>query len=271
MTNEELARYVGSKIREYRKQKGWTQNELANKLGINKTTVSNYEVGFRTPRQKLLFKIADIFGVSINDIFPSIHGKERKTTLPTPDNISETTKILDNIFVNLDKSNQALLIKNAKELFEKQNKEKIIEIHEKSPKYEISEPALVEVIGHSQVAAGLGYGYDDEDNYTVYTDRDDLPCYDLATMVSGKSMEPEYPSGEMLLLRDLGTTSYNGELCVIADDDKSYFKKLYTEDDQLRLVSLNPEYDDIIIPFPPDEGSHIKIFSVVDSFEPVEY
>lgn len=32
-----------------------------------------------------------------------------------------------------------------------------------------------------------------------------------------------------------------------------------------RLVSINPDYSDIVIDFPPTEDTHIKIFSVVGS------
>ncbi|GAB2022106.1 helix-turn-helix transcriptional regulator [Pseudolactococcus yaeyamensis] len=263
MESKKRKQIIAENITKYRKEKGITQKELAEAVGVSSSAMTEYMKLRTAPSYGVIQNIADYFGVKKSDIDSTFRQKNEP--------VSETKRILDNIFENLDKSNQTLLINNAKELFEKQNIEKVIQIHEKAPAYEIEEPEkLHEVIGHSQVAAGLGYGYDDEDNYIVYTDRDDLPCYDLATMVTGKSMEPEYHKGQMLLLRDLGTTSYNGELCVIADDDKSYFKKLYTEDDQLRLVSLNPEYDDIIIPFPPDEGSHIKIFSVVDSFEPVD-
>lgn len=45
--------------------------------------------------------------------------------------------------------------------------------------------------------------------------------------------------------------------------DRSYFKKIYTENGRLRLVSLNDKYEDIILDFPPAEDTHIKIYAVV--------
>ncbi|GGE34573.1 hypothetical protein JavanS257_0011 [Streptococcus satellite phage Javan257] len=49
-----------------------------------------------------------------------------------------------------------------------------------------------------------------------------------------------------------------------------YLKKVYTEDNCLRLVSINPKYDDIIIDFPPSADTHIKIYAVVGSGKVVD-
>lgn len=54
------------KIRDLRKKRGWTQEELGDKLGINKVTVSGYESGKRQPTPEMLSKIADLFGVSVD-------------------------------------------------------------------------------------------------------------------------------------------------------------------------------------------------------------
>ena len=76
-------------------------------------------------------------------------------------------------------------------------------------------------------------------------------------------MQPDYQDGDILYLVDKGLTTYNGDLAVIAYGDRSYFKRIYTENGRLRLVSLNDKYEDIILDFPPAEDTHIKIFSVV--------
>nr|WP_330221372.1 S24 family peptidase [Lacticaseibacillus paracasei] len=51
----------------------------------------------------------------------------------------------------------------------------------------------------------------------------------------------------------------------------TYFKKVYTEHDGLRLVSLNKKYSDIFIGYPPAEDTYIKIYDVVGSFTPIEF
>ena len=55
-------------IRELREAQGWTQLELANKLGVTPTTVYTWERGKFDPRASQLRKLAVAFGVSMDDI-----------------------------------------------------------------------------------------------------------------------------------------------------------------------------------------------------------
>ena len=56
---------VGKKIKALRKTKGLTQQDLANLLGVQRATVSNYEIGRRSPHLKELQRIAQLLGVSL--------------------------------------------------------------------------------------------------------------------------------------------------------------------------------------------------------------
>lgn len=66
-----LPKYIGDKIRYYRTEKKLTQDELGEKIGVKKATISNYETGYRTPKQDTLFELANILGVKIDDLFPN--------------------------------------------------------------------------------------------------------------------------------------------------------------------------------------------------------
>lgn len=66
----ELSKYIGSKIKELRDKRGWDQDTLANKLSISRVSISRYESGARKANQDILFKLADVFNVSINEFFP---------------------------------------------------------------------------------------------------------------------------------------------------------------------------------------------------------
>ncbi len=55
---------INEKIKLLREQKGWTQIELADKLGVSKSSVSQWESGMKEPRMGMIQKIADIFGVT---------------------------------------------------------------------------------------------------------------------------------------------------------------------------------------------------------------
>ncbi|MGU7900286.1 XRE family transcriptional regulator [Streptococcus suis] len=252
MNEKELAIYIGQQIKNYRKQIGLTQKELAEKLGMGHTTVANYEKGFRSPKKDTLFDLADVFGVSIDDLFP-----QRATT--TPNSLIE--QISDKV-VQLTEKGKKDVLRFTSELLEREEADRIIQ-----------EEPLFKIYFRSAAKAGpKGYGYDDYDADYAYTNQEP-PRHDVATKVDGDSMNPDYQDGDILYLRDYGASHYNGDECVVVIDDKSYFKRLYTTEDGLKLVSTNPDkdtYPDIFIDFPPSDGSHIKIFNVVGSFTPVE-
>lgn len=55
----------GDIIRKIRKKKKMTQQDLANKVNIGKTAISNYETGYSMPSTSILTKIAQAFGMTL--------------------------------------------------------------------------------------------------------------------------------------------------------------------------------------------------------------
>lgn len=84
----ELKKYIGSKIREMRLRSDLSQDELAERMNTTKQSISRYENGERKTDQDILFKLADIFNVSINDFFPPKGDKEIKAYNYLPTTIS---------------------------------------------------------------------------------------------------------------------------------------------------------------------------------------
>lgn len=62
MEKEEIAQ----KIRILRKTRGLTQQQLADKLSVKRATISNYEIGRRSPHIKELEEIAEALNVSLD-------------------------------------------------------------------------------------------------------------------------------------------------------------------------------------------------------------
>ena len=58
-----------NKIRQLRKQKKITQQQLAELLKVSRQTINSIENGRYDPSLTLTFDIADAFGLSIEDIF----------------------------------------------------------------------------------------------------------------------------------------------------------------------------------------------------------
>ena len=57
---------IYKRIRDLREDSDLTQQQMADKLFINRRTYSNYEVGSRSIPIEILIKIADIFDTSID-------------------------------------------------------------------------------------------------------------------------------------------------------------------------------------------------------------
>ena len=71
---------LSKNIKELRLKRGWTQEELSKKLGITNKMISFYELGTREPSRKTLLSLAEIFGVSVENLI-SEEGPSRKDEL----------------------------------------------------------------------------------------------------------------------------------------------------------------------------------------------
>ena len=57
-----------NKLYELRKQKGLSQEELANRLNVSRQTISKWEIGDSTPDLETLVAISDRFGISLDEL-----------------------------------------------------------------------------------------------------------------------------------------------------------------------------------------------------------
>lgn len=57
---------IGSRIIELRKQKGWSQTDLAKVIEVSRDMVGKYERNDHLPSIEVAFKLADVFGVSVD-------------------------------------------------------------------------------------------------------------------------------------------------------------------------------------------------------------
>lgn len=65
------------RLKELRKQKGLFQKDIANKLGIDRTTYVKYETGVSEPDIKTLLSISEIFDVSLDYLLGKTEKKEK--------------------------------------------------------------------------------------------------------------------------------------------------------------------------------------------------
>jgi len=80
MTETELNIYVGSRIAQFRKEKGIIQEVVAEALGLARTSVVNIEQGRQACDAHRLWEFASLFGKSLQDFFPPLVKYEIVTT-----------------------------------------------------------------------------------------------------------------------------------------------------------------------------------------------
>jgi len=59
---------IASRIRAFRKLKGLTQQELSDKVNISISVIGSIERGTRKPDERILSRIADVLGVSLDEL-----------------------------------------------------------------------------------------------------------------------------------------------------------------------------------------------------------
>lgn len=57
-----------NRLYELRKQRGFSQEELAGKLNVSRQTISKWEVGDSTPDMEKLMAISDLFDISLDEL-----------------------------------------------------------------------------------------------------------------------------------------------------------------------------------------------------------
>jgi transcriptional regulator with XRE-family HTH domain len=61
----------GERLKAERTKKGWTQDELAEKLFVSRQSVSKWENGANYPNIEILIKLSDLFGVTVDELLRS--------------------------------------------------------------------------------------------------------------------------------------------------------------------------------------------------------
>lgn len=242
----DLKKYIGNQIKTFRKSAGFTQDELAKRLNTTKQTISRYEKGDRKANQDMLFELCDIFGVSIDDFFPS-----QNEALQSP-----TASSIQTIYDQLAPPRQSKVLTYAEKQLKEQRNEEETKINEVS---EVIQLYSYDYYDHP-VSAGTGQYLND-----VRVERIELPVdidADFVIPIKGDSMEPDYHDGDLVFIQTsvdlndgvIGVFNYNGD---------AYIKELVIDEDQAYLHSLNPAYKDM--PITPDTDFRI-IGEVVDLY-----
>lgn len=105
---------VGNKIRYLRNEYRLTQTQLGEKLGVGKTTISNYETGNSFPDNDMLIRLSEIFNVS-TDYLLGI-STIRDHSVLTPKDEHDISKTLDVLMEQIENKENGPLNYNGNEV-----------------------------------------------------------------------------------------------------------------------------------------------------------
>ncbi|WP_295527935.1 XRE family transcriptional regulator [uncultured Streptococcus sp.] len=226
--------YQPEKLKARRKELKLTQKEIAEKLGISFQAYSAWERGIKEPSKEKVAQLENILKVS-KGYFTQIE--------------------IVRLYNSLSKQGKDKVVLYARNLSQEEKAQKVTAMPERLYEYRVYE----------RMSAGIGASvYDDQNFDTVYFNEE--LAHDFASWVSGDSMEPKYQNGSVALIRETGF-DYDGAVYAVVCNNQTYIKRVYREEDGLRLVSINPKYKDIFISY--EEDPRI-VGIIVGNFVPME-
>ena len=226
--------YQPEKLKARRKELKLTQKDIADQLGISYQAYSAWERGVKEPSKEKIKRLEQILKVP-KGFFTEI----------------EIVRLY-NILSNKGKNQ---VVEYARDLVQREKTQQVISVSENLYEYHVYE----------KMSAGIGASVYDDRNYdTVYSDKE--LAHDFASWVSGDSMEPKYQDGSVALIRETGF-DYDGAVYAVVCNNQTYIKRVFREEEGLRLVSINPRYDDILISY--DEDPRV-VGVIVGNFIPLK-
>ena len=219
---------ISQNIKFYRKQKGYTQVDLAKLLNVKPTAVSAWESGRNKPLMDKVTLMANVFNINISQL------------------VGDTFEANDinPVYSKLDINRKKNVYKYAVNQLDEQNN--VVEL-----------PTNNEVVISGAVSAGtgeyLGDGYKETVSYNG-----EIPDHDFAVVVNGDSMEPTFENKQIIFVKETNEVR-NGQFVIADYDHQAYIKKFMRDENGCRLVSLNKKYNDL----PINEEHETSIFGVV--------
>lgn len=226
--------YQPEKLKARRKELKMTQKDIADQLGISYQAFSAWERGVKAPSKDKV--------------------KQLEKILKVPKGYFTEIEII-RLYNTLSNKGKNQVVEYTRDLVQKEKTQQVITVSENFYEYHVYE----------KMSAGIGASvYDDRDYDIVYFNEE--LSHDFASWVSGDSMEPKYHNGSVALIRETGF-DYDGAVYAVVCNNQTYIKRVYREENGLRLVSINPKYKDIFITY--DEDPRV-VGIIVGNFMPLK-
>lgn len=222
------------RIKEIMKAKGITQDELAEKSGVPKSTLSKITAGINTnPTLETVKAIVSALGCTLNDLDDTVLARvdlrERKLLMKYHELSPNGKDIID---TTVDKLLE----------YEREQSQKFIQQYNEEYSKELIHYRQIPLSIYT-VSAGTG-AFLDSEHYEIIEipDTPETKPANFAIKTKGDSMEPVYYDNDIILVKQQPCIEI-GEIGVFNLKGEGYIKKLGNGE----LISLNPKYPPIKI------------------------
>lgn len=223
------------KLKELRKQKGLSQEQVAKELGITLRTYQNYEYEQREPNIEMIFKLSDFYQVTTDYLL----GREKSTEQPNPImqlTNEEMEQRLLNAYFSLPQKLRDDFIKGMAEQLGESCSADLADVAGQKV-------ILMTIRKHlSHASAGCGYDLSDSDEWEIIDVVKDLYAEqaDFAVEVDGDSMLPDYKDGDVVYIV-LDPEVPVGKVGLFRQNGRGFIKERGKD----CLISANPDYPNI--------------------------
>lgn len=218
---------IKDKLRQLREQRGLSQAKIAEMLGVSPAAYSTYEMGTRDISSDKVVKLAKFYNVTTDYLY----GVDDSSSLDI--DVNELSIIKK--YRTLDGYGKRMVDSALEIEYERCTATPAQE--DQAAEYKIS-------IRHStyKVSAGTGFELGEGDSWdkVEVPDTAETRKADFAITIKGRSMEPVYYDGDIVLVKEQAAVDV-GEVGIFIINGSGYIKR-YGGD---RLISVNAEYEDI--------------------------
>ncbi len=233
------------RMRDRRRELGMTRPELAKRLNVSASAISNYENAVSAPKEDILLRLFDALDVEPNYLFQDSFTARSSTMTPNEIKLIERYRGLT------AKGRQAIAA--VLDVAEEKHSGKVHRLELPRPVRQI--PLFVSPAAAGYVSPVLGEEYEMIDVDT--TDR-----AQFAVRISGDSMEPYIHDGSIVYVTR--EPLQNGDIGVFCVDNDTFCKQYYKDPlGMVYLFSLNRSRADADVVLPPSSGRSLNCFGKV--------
>lgn len=228
----------GERLRQFRESCGYTQEELAEMVGVAKTTITGYEKGNRKPDVPKIKKLAQALGITGDQLLGTGFETEK-----APLYSSEAMRLAKD-YDSLDRWGKLAVRQLTDNELARMMDETRFQLEAEEPEEERVIPLYLSAPAAGMAAPIMGEDYDE---YTLKAE--DPQDAVFAVRIDGDSMEPYFPNGSMVFCNkdpmrdgDVGVFVLNGDaLC------KQYHRDPFLGITYLLSLNRNREDADKVI------------------------